>query len=229
MSINKVFLTFQEAIADVRDGVTILLGGFWKPGAPINLVTELGKKGTKNLTIVSNRCGGRGHEYLDILFEARQVKKAIATAPVDASREPLSPFEKQYLSGEVELEIVPQGTWIERIRAAGAGIGGFYTPTGTGTPIAEGKESRIIDGKEYIFELPLKADFAFIRAHKADRMGNLVYWRSQRNFNPVMATAANITIAEVDEIVEVGELDPEVIVTPAIYVDRIVKIPRRAG
>ena len=227
MSINKVFLSFQEAIEGVHDGATIMFGGFiGKPGAPTNLIMALRDKGVKNLTVVSNRCGGMD---LDVLFEARQVRKAIASAPVPGSRTPLSPFEEQYLAGEVELEIVPQGTIVERMRAAGAGIGGFYTPTGVRTLIAEGKEERTIDGKEYILELPLKADFAFIRARKADKMGNLTYWRTQRSFNPVMATAAKVTIAEVDEIVEIGELDPEAIVTPSIYVDRVVKIPRREG
>ena len=227
MPINKVFLSFQEAVADVHDGATIMFGGFvGKPGSPTNLIIALRDKGAKNLTVVSNRCGGMD---LDILFEARQVRKAIASAPVPGSRIPLSPIEKQYLAGEVELEVVPQGTMVERMRAGGAGIGGFYTPTGVGTLVAEGKEEKTIDGKKYILELPLKADFAFIRARKADKMGNLTYWRSQRNFNPIMATAAKVTIAEVDEIVEVGELNPEGIVTPAIYVDRIVKIQRREG
>ena len=225
MSINKVFPGFQEAIADVQDGATIMFGGLiGKPGSPTNLIIALRDKGVKNLTVISNRCGGVD---LDILFEAKQVRKAIACAPVPVSQLPLCAFEEQYLAGEVELEIVPQGTFVERIRAGGAGLGGFYTQTGVGTLVAEGKEGKTIDGKEYILELPLRADFAFIRARKADRIGNLTYWRSQRNFNPMMATAANITIAEIDEIVEVGELDPEVIVTPLIYVDRIVKIPRR--
>ena len=226
MPINKVFLSFQEAVADVDEGATIMFGGFvGKPGAPTNLIVALKDRGTKNLTVVSNRCGGMD---LDILFEARQVRKAIASAPVPGSRTPLSPIEEQYLAGEVELEVVPQGTMVERMRAGGAGIGGFYTSTGVGTLIAEGKEEKTIDGKKYLLELPLKADFAFIRARKADKMGNLTYWRSQRNFNPIMAIAARVTIAEVDEIVEVGELDPESIVTPAIYVNRIVKIQRRA-
>jgi len=226
MPINKVFPNFEEAVADVHDGATIMFGGFiGKPGSPTYLIRALRDKGARNLTTVSNRCGG-GMD-LDMLFEARQVRKAIAAAPVPVSRQPLSPFEKQYLAGEIELEMVPQGTLVERMRAAGAGLGGFYTPAGVGTLIAEGKEQKTIDGKEYILELPLKADFAFIRAHKADKMGNLTYRRSQRSFNPIMAIAAKVTIAEVDEIVEVGELDPEAIVTPTIYVDRIVKRPRR--
>jgi 3-oxoacid CoA-transferase subunit A len=225
--INKVFSSFKEAVADVQDGATIMLGGFIaKPGAPTNLIRALRDKGAKNLTVVGNRCGGQD---IDVLFEARQVRKAIASAAVPMSANPLSPFEKQYLAGEVELEIVPLGTLMERIRTGGGGIGGFYTRVGVGTVIADGKEKKIINGKEYILELPLRADFAFIRARKADKMGNLIYWRSQRNFNPVMATAADITIAEVDEIVEVGELDPEEIITPSIYVNRIVKVPGREG
>jgi 3-oxoacid CoA-transferase A subunit len=225
--INKVYSSFREAVADVRDGATIMFGGFiGKPGAPINLIKALRDQGAKKLTVVGNRCGGQD---IDVLFEAKQVRKAIASAAVPMSANPLSPFEKQYLAGEVELEIVPLGTLMERIRAGGGGIGGFYTRTGLGTMIALGKESKIINGIEYILELPLKADFAFIRARKADKIGNLVYWRSQRNFNPVMATAADVTIAEVDEIVEVGELDPEEIITPSIYVDRIVKVPGRIG
>jgi len=224
MSTSKVFQSFQEAVVDVRDGAAIMFGGFiGKPGSPTNLIIALRDQGAKNLTTVSNRCAAMD---LDPLFEARQVRKAIASAPVPGSRVP-SPFEKQYLAGEVELEIVPQGTMVERMWAAGAGISGFYTTTGVGTQIEEGKEKRVINGKECILELPLKADFAFIRARRADKMGNLIYWRSQRNFNPIMATAAHVTIAEVDEIVEVGELDPEAIVTPAIYVDRVVKRPGR--
>jgi len=224
MNTKKIYQTFQEAVADVQDGTTILVGGFiGKPGSPTNLIRALRDQGAKNLITVSNRCAVMD---LDFLFETRQVRKAIASAPVPGSRAP-SPFEEQYLAGEVELEVIPQGTMVERMRAAAAGIGGFYTTTGVGTQLEEGKEKRIIEGKEYIFELPLRADYAFIRAHKADKMGNLTYWRSQRNFNPVMAMAATITIAEVDEIVEIGELDPEAIVTPAIYVDRVVKRARR--
>lgn len=224
MSANKIYQTFQEAVADVQDGATILVGGFiGKPGSPTNLIRALRDQGAKNLITVSNRCAVMD---LDLLFETRQVRKAIASAPVPGSRAP-SPFEEQYLAGEVELEVIPQGTMVERMRAAAAGIGGFYTSTGVGTQLEEGKEKRFIEGKEYILELPLRADYAFIRAHKADKMGNLTYWRSQRNFNPVMAMAAKITIAEVDEIVEIGDLDPENIITPAIYVDRVVQRPGR--
>ncbi len=225
MPINKVFPNFDEAVKDIHDGAIIMIGGFiGKVGMPTNLIFALRNQGAKNLTIISNRVGGMD---IDALFEAKQVGKAIASAPVPGSRTPISPFEEQYLAGEVKLEIVPQGTLVERMRAGGAGLGGFYTPTGVGTAIAEGKESKIIDGREYIFELPLKADFAFIRAYKADKMGNLIYRRTERSFNPIMAIAAKITIAEVDEIVDVRELDPETIVTPLIYVDRIVKIPGR--
>ena len=225
MSVNKVVANFEEAVKDVHDGAIIMIGGFiGKVGMPTNLIYALRDQGAKNLTIISNRAGGID---ADVLFEAKQVKKAIASAPVPASRTPISPFEEQYLACAVELEIVPQGTLAERIRAGGAGLGGFYTPTGVGTYIAEGKERKIINGREYIFELSLKADFAFVRAYKADKMGNLVYRRTERNFNPLMAKAAKITIAEVDAVVDVGELDPECIVTPLVYVDRVVKIPGR--
>jgi 3-oxoacid CoA-transferase subunit A len=224
MSVNKVFPSFAAAVADVPDGATIMFGGFvGKPGSPTYLIRALRDKGARELTTVSNRCVSID---LDLLFGSKLVRKAIATAPVPQSRKPVSPFEEQYLAGEIELEIVPQGTMVERMRAAGAGLGGFYTPIGVGTVIAEGKEARVIGDREYLFELPLKADFAFIRAHKADKMGNLVYRRSQRNYNPVMAVAATITIAEVDEIVEIGELDPDVIITPSIYVNRIVRRPK---
>jgi len=225
MSISRVFQSFQEAVSCVPDGATIMFSGFIGPvGSPTNLIAALRDRGVKNLTVVSNRCGGVD---LDMLFEARQVIRAIASAPVPPSRKPLTPFEEQYLAGEVDLEIVSQGTLVERMRAAAAGIGGFYTPAGVGTLIAEGKETMTINGKDYLLELPLGADFAFIRAHKADKSGNVIYRRTQRTFSPIMAAAANVTIVEVDEIVEIGELGPEVIITPYIYVDRIVEIPRR--
>ncbi|MFC2069691.1 CoA transferase subunit A [Chloroflexota bacterium] len=217
---NKIVQSFEEAIADVFDGTTIAFGGFiGKPGSPTYLILALRDQGAKNLTVVSNRVAAMD---LDPLFAARQVRKAIASAPVPGSRAP-SPFEEQYLAGEVELEIVPQGTLVERLRAGASGLGGFYTPVGVGTLVAEGKEVKVINGREYILELPLVPDYAFIRAYKADKIGNLTYWRAQRNFNPVMAASARFTIAEVDEIVEVGELDPEAIVTPSIYVHRVVK------
>lgn len=219
---NKVFSSPEEAVADIADGSTIMFGGFGVTGIPFTLIRALCKRGTRNITAVSNSPGGRLEDSdLSILFRNRQIKKIIASYPVYADK--VNVFEQQYLKGEVELEMVPQGTLAERIRAGGAGTAGFYTPTGVGTIVAEGKEKRTLDGKEYLLELALRADFALIKAHKADRMGNLTYRMSARNFNPVMATAAKVTIAEVDEIVEVGELDPETIITPGIFVERIVK------
>lgn len=219
---NKVFSSPEEAVADITDGSTIMFGGFGVTGIPFTLIRALCKKGTRNITAVSNSPGGRLEDSdLSILFRNRQIKKIIASYPVYADK--VNVFEQQYLKGEVELEMVPQGTLAERIRAGGAGTAGFYTPTGIGTIVAEGKEKRTFDGKEYLLELALRADFALIKAHKADRMGNLTYRMSARNFNPVMATAAKVTIAEVDEIVEVGQLDPETIITPGIFVKRIVK------
>lgn len=219
---NKVFSSPEEAVADIADGSTIMFGGFGVTGIPFTLIRALCKKGTRNITAVSNSPGGRLEDSdLSILFRNRQIKKVIASYPVYADK--VNVFEQQYLKGEVELEMVPQGTLAERIRAGGAGTAGFYTPTGIGTIVAEGKEKRTFDGKEYLLELALRADFALIKAHKADRMGNLTYRMSARNFNPVMATAAKVTIAEVDAIVEVGELDPETIITPGIFVERIVK------
>ena len=230
MAINKVVSSFKEAIADVQDGATIMIAEFTARGIAKNLILALRDKGTKNLTVICNNPSGGWHNPIDvpILIEAGQVKKVIACWVVLGSPAKVSAVEKRYMAGEIEIELVPQGTLVERIRAAGAGIGGFYTPTGVGTAAEEGKEKRFIDGREMLLELPLHADFAFIKAHKADKMGNLVYRKSARNYNPVMATAANITIAEVDEIVEIGELDPEVIVTPGICVDRIVQAPKEA-
>ena len=218
---NKVLSSSEEAIADITDGSTIMFGGFGVSGIPATLIRALSQKGTKNITAISNSTGRQADLDLSLLFKNRQIKKVIASYPVYAGKVNL--FEQQYLKGEVELEMVPQGTLAERIRAGGAGIAGFYTPTGVETIVGEGKEKRTFDGKDYLLELALRADFAFIKAHKGDRLGNLTYRMAARNFNPVMATAAKITIAEVDEIVEVGELDPETIITPGIFVDRIVK------
>lgn len=241
MALNKVFGSAQEAIADVYDGCTIMFGHFGAGGPPgyggtvsgfpAHLALALREKGTKNITAISHAVGGQRPDRLDLslLIETRQIRKVVCSLPVLTGFRKLTPFEEQYLRGEIELELVPQGTLAERIRAGGAGIGGFYTPTGVGTEIEEGKEKRVINGRGYILELPLKADFAFIRAHKADRMGNLVYRKAGRSFNPLVAAAAKVTIVEVDEpILEVGELDPEVIVTPGIYVDRLVHLPEEA-
>ena len=219
---DKVLSNLEEAVADVSDGSTIMFGGFGLAGIPFTLIRALYKKETKNITAITNSAGGRLEDLdISILFRNRQIKKVITSFPVYAGM--VNAFEQQYLKGEVELELVPQGTLAERIRTGGAGNAGFYTPTGVGTIIEEGKEKRTFDGKEYLLELPLRADFAFVKAHKADRIGNLTYRMAARNFNPVMATAAKVTIAEVDEIVEVGKLDPETIITPSIFVDRIVK------
>ena len=219
---SKIFYSVDMAIADIPSGATIMVGGFGVTGVPFTLIRALSNKGINNLTIISNSPGGRLPDIdLSVLINNRQVKKVIASYPVYSGK--FSAFEKKYLEGEVELEMVPQGTFAERIRAGGAGIPAFYTPTGVGTALADGKEKRMFNSKKYVLEFALKADFALIKAYKADKMGNLIYHRSARNFNPNMATAARITIAEVDEIVETGELDPETIVTPSIFVERVVK------
>jgi len=214
---NKVLPSAEAAVALVPDGASILMGGFGLCGIPENLILALRDKGVKNLTCISNNAGVDGFG-LGRLLETRQIKKMIASY-VGENKE----FERQYLGGEIEVELVPQGTFSERMRAGGAGIGGFFTPTGVGTLVAEGKEVRVIDGKSYVLEAPLHADFAFVRAWKGDRDGNLVYRRTARNFNPVMATAARVTIAEVEHLVEPGEIDPDHVVTPGIFVQYILK------
>lgn len=232
--INKIIETFDEAVADIPDGATIMIGNFAGPGGtPFYLIHALRRQGAKNLTIIANTAGGIGLtlDYDDhrILFENRQVKKAIASFPFSTSASRPSPAEKQILSGEVELEIVPQGTLIERIRCGAAGIPAFYTPTGYGTVIAEGKDVKWFSGKPYLLEHALHADYAFVRAYKSDKMGNLIYRGTQRQFNPIMAMNAEITIAEVDEIVETGEISPEAVVTPGIFVKRIVRVNENPG
>lgn len=232
--LNKIVETFDQAVLDVPDGAVIMIGNFAGPGGTPNyLIQALCKQGAKNLTIVANTAGGTGLTlYYDdhrILFENRQVRKVIASFPFSTSPSRPSPAEKQILSGEVELEIVPQGTLAERIRAGGAGIPAFYTPTGVSTVVQDGKEIRDFDSRPCLLEHALKADYAFVRAYKADSIGNLVYRGTQRQFNPIMATAAEVTIAEVDEIVEIGELGPEAIVTPSIFVNRIVKVTEDQG
>lgn len=231
---NKVIETFEEAVKDVFDGAVIMIGNFAGPGGtPFYLIQALRQQGAKNLTIIANTAGGIGLtlDFDDhrILFENKQVRKVIASFPFSTSPSRPSVAEKQILSGAVELEILPQGTLAERIRAGGAGIPAFYTPTGVGTVIEKGKEVRVFDDKPCLLERALKADYAFVRAFKADLMGNLVYRGTQRQFNPIMAIAARTTIAEVDEIVDAGELDPESIVTPGIFVKRIVKVKRDPG
>ena len=238
MPIDKAFRSFAEAVADIPEGAVVMIDGFGGPGGmPSHLILALRDHGARGLTVITNSAGvpgfgaKRGQEVIDtgILFANKQVKKVLASFPVPRSPSVVSDFQKGWQAGEVELEVVPQGTLAERMRAGGAGIPAFYTPTGVGTKLAEGKELREFDGRQYVLERALTADFALISAHRADRMGNLVYRGSSRNFNPVMATAARVTVAEVDEIVEPGGLDPECIVTPAIYVQRIVRRPREGS
>ncbi len=214
---DRVFSSVDLAVADIPDGATIMFGGFGGAGFPNNLIQGLARRGARNLRVISNNCG-TGDGELGILFKNRQIRHVVAAFPGPGAIY----FQQQFNAGEVELELVPQGNLCERIRAFGAGIPAFYSPVGVGTDVAKGKEERVIRGKRYILEQALGADFAFIKAQRADRMGNLVYRKAARNFNPIMATAAKITIVEVDEVVETGTLDPETIVTPSIYVDRIV-------
>jgi len=213
--VNKTVPNAREAIADLRDGATIMAGGFGLCGLPEDLINATREKGVRNLTVISNNAGVDGLG-VGLLLETRQIRKIIATYVGENQL-----FEKLALAGEIEVELNPQGTFAERIRAGGAGIAGFFTPTGFGTVVAEGKETREFDGRTYVFERALKADFAFVKAWKGDKWGNLVYRKTARNFNPVMATAARVTIAEVEHLVEVGSLDADCIHTPAIYVQRI--------
>jgi 3-oxoacid CoA-transferase subunit A len=214
---NKVLASADDVVALIPDGATIMMGGFGLCGLPENLIRALHARGTKDLTVISNNAGVDDFG-IGILLRTRQVRRMIATY-VGENKE----FERQFLNGELEVELVPQGTFAERIRAGGAGVGGFFTPTGYGTMVAEGKETRMIEGAHYVLEAPLHADFAFVRAHRGDATGNLTYRRTARNFNPVMATAARVTIAEVDELVRPGEIDPDHVVTPGIYVRHILQ------
>jgi 3-oxoacid CoA-transferase subunit A len=213
--VNKVLASAAEAVARIPEGATVMMGGFGLCGIPENLIAALHAKGTTGLTVISNNAGVDDFG-IGVLLRSRQVRRMIATY-VGENKE----FERQFLAGELDVELVPQGTFSERIRAGGAGIAGFFTPTGYGTLIAEGKETRTIDGKPFVLELPLKADFAFVKAWRGDRDGNLVYRRTARNFNPVMATAARVTIAEVEHLVEPGAIDPDHVVTPGIFVQHI--------
>ncbi|MBK6918965.1 MAG: CoA transferase subunit A [Deltaproteobacteria bacterium] len=213
---DKTYPTADAAVADMSDGITLMAGGFGLCGNPENLIAAIHRKGVKGLSIISNNCGIDG-VGLGVLLEAGQVRK-MTSSYVGENKA----FEKLYLSGELEVELVPQGTLAERIRAGGAGIGGFYTPTGYGTPVAEGKEVREIDGRWYVLEKPLRAQFSIVKAWRGDTHGNLVYRRTANNFNQAIATAGAITIAEVEELVPAGEIDPDAIHTPGIYVDRIV-------
>jgi 3-oxoadipate CoA-transferase alpha subunit len=237
MSINKVFDSFDQAVSDIFDGAVIFMGGFGPAnGTPSNLIRALVKQGAKNLTLVANTAGyGRqkpgeppfrktppNYDDGGLLIQSGQVKKVICAFAGLFRTGPNALVFDRFAAGKLEVEVIPQGTLAERMRAAKAGISAFYVPTGAGTVIEDGKETRYFDGRKNVLELPLKADFALVRAHKADRYGNLVYQGTSRNFNPVMAGAARVTIAEVDLVVPLGDLDPEAVVTPSIYVDRVV-------
>ncbi len=213
---DKVVSSYEEAMAGLEDNMTVIAGGFGLCGIPENLIAEIKRKGTKGLTLVSNNCGVDDFG-LGILLPDRQIKKIIASYVGENAE-----FERQMMSGELEVELTPQGTLAEKMRAGGAGIPAFYTATGYGTPVAEGKEERQFNGRNYILEEAITGDFAIVKAWKADRYGNLVYRKTARNFNPLAATAGKITVVEVEEIVEPGELDPDQIHTPGIYVDRLI-------
>ncbi len=218
--INKIVESIEAAVADIQDGSTILVGGFGTAGMPFNLVDALIAQGARDLTIVSNNAGN-GEIGLGALLKAKRVRKIICSFPRQTDS---WVFDGLYRAGEIELEVVPQGNLAERMRAAGAGIGAFFCPTGHGTLLAGERETRVIDGRNHVLEYPIHGDVALIKAFKADRWGNLVYRKTARNFAPVMATAARITIAEVSEIVELGGLDPEAVPTPGIYVQRVVRV-----
>ncbi len=214
---NKIVASADAAVADIPDGATLAVGGFGLCGNPENLISAIARKGIRDLTIISNNCGTTD-EGLGVLLKARQVRKMVSSY-VGENKE----FERQYLSGELEVELVPQGTLAERIRAGGAGIAGFYTATGVGTVVADGKETRTFDGREYLLEKPLRADFALVHAWKADTWGNLIFNKTARNFNPVMCAVAPVCIVEAEHIVEPGQLDPDQIHVPSIYVKRLVQ------
>ena len=222
--IDKTVADAAAAVADIPDGATVMIGGFGRAGQPVELIDALIAHGASDLTIVNNNAGN-GDTGLAALLAAGRVRTIICSFP---RQHDSWVFDGLYRAGEIELELVPQGNLAERIRAAGAGIGAFFTPTGVGTVLAEGKESRVIDGREYVLEYPIRADFALISALKGDRWGNLVFRETARNFGPIMATAAATTIAQVDEIVPLGALDPETIVTPGIFVNRLVATGPRA-
>lgn len=214
----EVLASYDAAVADTPDGATVLVGGFGMAGMPVELIDALIRQGATDLTVVSNNAGN-GDTGLAALLAAKRVRKMVCSFPRQSDS---WVFDGLYRAGEIELEVVPQGNLAERMRAAGAGIGAFYTPTGVGTPLAEGKETREIDGRPYVLEHPIRGDLALVKAHLADRMGNVVYRKTARNFGPVMATAAATVVVQVDRVVETGDLDPEAVVTPSIYVDRVV-------
>lgn len=216
----RIATTAAEAVANIHDSATILIGGFGNAGQPMELIDALMDCGATDLTVINNNAG-QADAGLALLIKERRVKKIICSFPRQSDS---WHFDEAYRAGEIELELVPQGNLAERIRAAGAGIGGFFTPTGYGTLLAEGKETRVIDGKGYVLECPISADFALIKALRADTHGNLVYRKTARNFGPIMAAAAKSAIVQIDEIVETGQLDPEVVVTPGIYVNTLVAL-----
>ena len=214
----------QEAVSGIKDGSTVMIGGFGNAGQPFELIDALLDCGATDLTVVNNNAG-QGDQGLALLIKEGRVRKMICSFPRQSDS---WHFDARYKAGQIELELVPQGNLAERIRAAGAGIGAFFTPTGFGTQLAEGKETRRIDGRDYVLEYPIKADFALVKALKADRWGNLVYRKTARNFGPIMASAAACAVIQVDEVVPLGDLDPESIVTPGIHVHRVVRVARRA-
>jgi 3-oxoacid CoA-transferase subunit A len=214
---KRICTSFQDAVADIQDGATLMVGGFGLCGIPENAILALVEKGVKDLTVISNNCGVDDWG-LGLLLKNKQIRKMVGSY-VGENKE----FERQVLSGEIEVELIPQGTLAEKIRAGGAGIPAFYTPAGVGTPIADGKETRMFNGKEYLLEESLTADFSIVRAWKGDKMGNLVYHKTARNFNPMIAAAGRVTIAEVENLFEVGELEPNSIHTPSIYVQTLIE------
>ncbi len=218
--INKSCATIADALSDVPNGATVMIGGFGNAGMPAALIDGLIAQGADDLTVICNNAGS-GDAGLAALLKAGRVRKIICSFPRQSDSHV---FDALFRAGKIELELTPQGNLAERIRAAGAGIGGFFTPTGYGTLLAEGKETRLINGRHYVLESPLHADYALIKAHRSDRWGNLVYRKAGRNFGPVMASAAKCTIAQVESLVELGELDPETIVTPGIFVQRVVTV-----
>ena len=222
--INKIIESAAHAVKEIQDGSIIMIGGFGEAGSPIELIHALIDKGAKDLTVVSNNTGS-GHIGLAALIENKQVKKMVCSFPRTANS---MVFPELYRAGEIELELVPQGTLAERIRAGGAGIPAFFTPTSVNTPLADGKESRIINGVENVLEYAIKADYSLVKCHKADRYGNLIYHTTARNFGPIMCSAANVSIVQTKKIVEVGELNPEEIITPGIFVKKVVEITNPA-
>ncbi|WP_417364364.1 3-oxoacid CoA-transferase subunit A [Glutamicibacter arilaitensis] len=216
----RIATSAADAVAGITDGSTVLIGGFGNAGQPMELIDALMECGATDLTVVNNNAG-QADAGLALLIKERRVKKIICSFPRQSDS---WHFDEAYRAGEIELELVPQGNLAERIRAAGAGIGGFFTPTGYGTLLAEGKETRVIDGKGYVLETPIHADFALIKALKADTLGNLVYRKTARNFGPIMATAAKSAIVQVDEVVQAGSVDPENVITPGIFVDTVVEL-----